>query len=194
MAQWLKQSTAVTIPAGPFPDATDGNTEEVSLTISQGDIRLSKNGGAFAQTNNAAGATHMEKGLYGVPLDTTDTGTLGRLTLHVHESGALAFKQDFMVVPANVYDSLVLGSASLTVAATGYRLSSTGVDDILDEVVDGAFTLRQLLRGFAAAMLGELSGAATTTITMRDISDTKNRVVATVDTDGNRSALTLDLT
>jgi uncharacterized protein YjbJ (UPF0337 family) len=105
MAYWLKQSTAATIALGPFVDSTDGVTAETALTISQADIRLSKNGGAFAQTNNATGATHMEAGYYSVPLDTTDTNTLGRLKLCVSESGALPTWIDLHVVPANVWDS-----------------------------------------------------------------------------------------
>lgn len=102
---WLKQSTAVTIKMGPFLDSTDGNTTEEALAIAQADIRLSKNGGAFAQTNNAAGATHDENGWYGVPLDTTDTNTLGRLKVAIHEAGALAVWAEFMVVSANTWDS-----------------------------------------------------------------------------------------
>ena len=43
-----------------------------------------------------------------------------------------------------------------------------------------------------SAMLGIVSGAATTTNTFRDVGDTKNRIVATVDVDGNRSAVTLN--
>ena len=60
MAHWIKQSTASTVKLGPFLDDTDGKTAETGLTISQADIRLSKNGGAFAQSNNIAGATHNE--------------------------------------------------------------------------------------------------------------------------------------
>lgn len=106
MTAFLKQGTAETIVLGPFVDSTDGVTAETALTISQADIRLSKNGGAFAQTNNAAGATHMENGYYSVPLNTTDTNTLGRLRVAVNESGALPVWRDFMVAPANVWDSL----------------------------------------------------------------------------------------
>jgi len=113
---WLKQSTAVTVKFGPFVDQTDGFTPETSLTISQTDIRLTKNGGDFAQTNNAAGATHDENGYYDVPLDTTDTNTLGTLRVAVNESGALSVWQDFMIVPANVWDSL-FGSDRLQVHA-----------------------------------------------------------------------------
>ena len=104
--EYLKQSTAATVKLGPFLDDTDGKTAETLLTIAQVDIRVSKNGGAFAQTNNAAGATHDELGWYGIPLNTTDTGTLGRLRVAVHESGALPCFAEFMVLPANVYDSL----------------------------------------------------------------------------------------
>lgn len=103
---FLKQSTAITVKAGPFLDETDGKTAETGLTISQADVRLSKNGGAFAQKTEATAATHDENGWYGVPLDATDTGTLGRLTLAIHESGALPVWMEFMVVPANVWDSL----------------------------------------------------------------------------------------
>lgn len=105
MAQWLKQSTAVTVKLGPFVDATDGVTALTALTISQADIRLSKNGGNIAQSNDATGATHDELGYYDVPLDATDTNTLGTLRVAVSESGALPVWQDFMVVPANVWDS-----------------------------------------------------------------------------------------
>ncbi len=106
MSLWLKQSTAATVKLGPFVDDTDGKTAETGLTIAQADIRLSKNGGDFAQTNNAAGATHDENGYYDVPLNTTDTNTLGTLTVAVSKTGALPVWATFMVVPANVYDSL----------------------------------------------------------------------------------------
>jgi len=106
MSQWLKQSTAITLKLGPFLDDTDGKTAETGLTISQADVRLSKNGGDFAQKNEANAATHDENGYYDVALDTTDTNTLGRLKISVSESGALPVWEDFMVVPANVWDSM----------------------------------------------------------------------------------------
>jgi hypothetical protein len=102
----LKQSTAITVKIGPFVDSTNGNTVEDGLTISQGDVRLSKNGGNIAQKNESTACTHDEIGIYDCPLDTTDTGTLGRLQLFVHESGSLPVWHEFMVVPANVWDSL----------------------------------------------------------------------------------------
>ncbi len=115
MTRWLKQSTAKTLRFGPFLDETDGKTAETALTISQADIRLSKNGGAFAQTNDVSGATHDENGWYSLQLDATDTNTLGPLTVAIHESGALPAWEHFMVVPANEYDSLVSGTDALQV-------------------------------------------------------------------------------
>lgn len=130
--QYLKEATAVTVKMGPFLDETDQKTTEEALTIAQADIRLSKNGGAFAQTNNAAGATHDEKGWYGVPLDTTDTDTLGTLVVAVHEAGALPKSLEFMVVPANVWDSL-FGADALQVHVT--ELGATQATEIADEVL-----------------------------------------------------------
>lgn len=76
---------------------------------------------------------------------------------------------------------------------TGYRLSATGVDDIHDEVVDGSLTARQSLRLANAANAGKVSGAATTTVVIRDPDDSKDRVTSTVDPAGNRTAVTLDV-
>lgn len=79
-------------------------------------------------------------------------------------------------------------------AGSGDPTTGQIADAVLDEVVEGSYTLRQLVRLMAAALLGELSGAATTTIVIRDASDTKVRITATVDEDGNRTAITLDAT
>src|SRR3990167_1669444 len=87
-------------------------------------------------------------------------------------------------------DGVVVAAAS----KTGYRLSATGVDDVLDEAVEGTRTLRQILRGYSAALLGKISGGGTATEVFRDIDDSKDRITATVDEDGNRTAITIDLT
>lgn len=101
-------------------------------------------------------------------------------------------------IGGNVTGSVNSVTSGVTVATnndkTGYRLSASGVDDVLDEVTEGTTTLRQLLRGFAAVLLGKASGLDTTTAVYRDIGDTKNRITATVDADGNRTAVTRDLT
>lgn len=70
-------------------------------------------------------------------------------------------------------------------------------DALLDRAnaVETGLTFRQALRLIAAAEAGKLSGAATTTIIIRNaIADSKDRITATVDASGNRSAITVDLT
>jgi len=115
MDGWLKQSIAITLRIGPFLDSTDGNTQETALTIAQADVVLSKAGGLFAAKSDVTSCTHDSKGNYACPLDATDTGTLGMLKLHVHVAGALAVWHTFMVVPAQVWDSL-FGADKLDVA------------------------------------------------------------------------------
>lgn len=53
-------------------------------------------------------------------------------------------------------------------------------------------TLRQSLRLMLAVLAGKASGLATATAVYRDTNDTKNRISATVDVNGNRTAVTLD--
>ena len=101
----LKQSTTATLAVGKFVDSTDGVTAETALTIAQADVRLSKNGGAFAQVNESTSASHMENGYYSKPVDATDTNTAGLLTVAVQPSGALPVRHDYLVWPANIYDS-----------------------------------------------------------------------------------------
>ncbi len=153
MGQWLKQSTAITLKLGPFLDDGDGKTAETGLTISQADVRLSKNGGDFAQKNEANAATHDENGYYDVPLDTTDTNTLGRLKISVSESGALPVWEDFMVVPANVWDSM-FGADYLQVDAV--QVEGSDATDQINAACDTAFsdydgpTKAEMDAGFAA--------------------------------------------
>ncbi len=163
---WLKQSTAITVKLGPFVDETDGKTAETGLTIGQADVRLSKNGGDLAQKSSATACTHDEIGVYDCPLDTTDTGTLGRLDLFVHESGALPVFATFMVVPANVWDALfgadrlqvhadeitagLITSASFAAGAITAAAVATGAIDA-DAIADGAIDAGAIATGALTA-------------------------------------------
>lgn len=104
---YLKQSTAATLLLGPFLDDADGKTAETALTISQADVLLWKQGGTtLAQKNESTSCTHRSNGLYTCPVDTTDTNTLGILSVSVAESGALPIRHDYAVVAASVWDEL----------------------------------------------------------------------------------------
>lgn len=189
MSRLLKQSTAITLRYGPFVDSTDGVTPETGLTISQADVRLSKAGGAFAQKNDATAGTHDENGWYSLPLNTTDTGTLGSLTVAVNESGALPVWEHFMVVPANVFDSLVSGSdkldtgvaesvtgavGSVTAAVTTDSASRTASQaDVSDIPTNAEFAARTLLAAdyFDPAVDEVITDAASRTASKADVSN-----------------------
>lgn len=130
MTTWLRQSTAVEIKVGPFVDSLDAKTAETGLTIAQADVLLAKNGGDFAQKNEATTLVHESNGWYRCLLDATDTDTLGILTLQIDEAGALAVWEKFMVLPAGIYDALV-SAGTLTLPAgivvTNSTLNQPGV-------------------------------------------------------------------
>jgi hypothetical protein len=110
MPNYLKQSTAVDIGMGPFVDDTDGFTPETSLTISQSDVRLKKNSENWDEKNESSNATHEENGWYEVPLDATDTDTIGILIVAINESGAFPVWREFQVVSPVIYDFLMNGT------------------------------------------------------------------------------------
>lgn len=70
--------------------------------------------------------------------------------------------------------------------------ASVIADAVLDEVVEGTLTLRKIMRLTLAKLANKASGGSTTTIRYRSLADDKDRIVETVDPDGNRSAVTLD--
>lgn len=59
-------------------------------------------------------------------------------------------------------------------------------------VLETGHSALALMRLMASVLLGKVSGAGTTTETFRDINDTKDRVIATVDEAGNRTDITRD--
>jgi hypothetical protein len=130
---WLKQSTAKVISFGPFVDQGDGVSLEVGL-VSAIDhattgILLSKNGGALTiRHQNVTASTYDAYGNYLVTLDTTDTNTLGTLRMQFAAAATnVPVWQDFMVMPANVYDSLVSGSAADLLDVSAVQLNGTAL-------------------------------------------------------------------
>jgi len=62
---------------------------------------------------------------------------------------------------------------------------------LADGDIDG-YNLEETLKLCLSALAGKVSGAGTTSITIRSADDSADRIVATVDTDGNRSSITLN--
>lgn len=95
---------------------------------------------------------------------------------------------------AAVWDSLLSnhqqsGSMGEAITAAGGGMTPASIWQYL---VDGSFSAEELMRLMASALLGKASGANSSEMRFRDLADTKDRIVATVDQYGNRAAVTLD--
>ena len=157
---FLKASTASQeVLLGPFVDSTDGVTAETALTIANTDIKIFKAGATTLANKNSGGATHISAGNYYAVLDATDTDTVGSGTIVVQVSGALAFRVNFCVLPALVYDSLIGGTDNLqvdTIQAAGTSWGSGAITAA--SIASDAFTAAK----FAADVTTEFqSGLAT---------------------------------
>jgi len=235
--QVLKADTSVKVVMGPFVDVADGYTPETGIVLNNCDERalIKHDGGSVtvldSGTNTWAAITNMD-GYYNLTLTAANLDTEGMLTIAIQDDSiCLPVIARFMVVNANVYDSLFAaaatdylqvdpvqlggGTQSLTdlkdFADSGYdpatnkagaqvvginadaitaaSIHSGAVDKIIDEVVEGTITVRQALNLMLAVLTGKSSGGATATLTFRDTGDTKDRLVVTVDANGNRTAV-----
>jgi hypothetical protein len=133
--------------------------------------------------NLATVAGYLDTEIAAVLADTnelqTDWANGGRLDLLID---AIKAKTDLVpAAPAAVGDipTAAANAAALMDLANG---------------IETSITPRQALRLILAASAGKLSGAATTTIVIRNVGDSKDRLTATVDSSGNRSAVTVDAT
>jgi len=92
--------------------------------------------------------------------------------------------------------------ATLTTIDTNVDTINTNVSALNDISVANIFaggdidgyTLEEVLKLIASACAGVLAGAATTTVTVEAVDGSKTRLTATVDADGNRSAVVKDAT
>lgn len=126
---YLRQSTAQTIRFGPCLDITDGVTEETALTLAQADMRLSKDGAAFAQKSAAGNATHDSDGWYSTSLSTTDTNTVGELILNVHQpANMLPVWMRFYVVEEAVYDAFFAASSAGIPSIPANWITAAGIN------------------------------------------------------------------
>lgn len=65
---------------------------------------------------------------------------------------------------------------------------------LLDDYdIENGYSMKESLRLILSALAGKISGAETATVTIRNVTDGKSRIVATVDANGNRTSLTYDV-
>jgi len=133
--------------------------------------------------------------------------TTADLTSAVGASASATGTLSTSVTLGGIFD--VVGSASLVGAPTFVmtalggmvataggptELSPEGLSlELLDnQNIETGVSLRETMRLVLSALAGKLSGAPGTTITIRNVTDDKDRIVATVDSSGNRSSIIYD--
>lgn len=111
----------------------------------------------------------------------TFTGTDVHATLDGETVTPAAGSITASVIATNAIDADALATDAATELANAMAA----------RVYEGSMTLEHIVRIFLAALANKSGGSGTSTITFRDLADTKNRIAATVSS-GNRTAVTLD--
>ena len=127
---YLKADTVTEVTIGPAVDVTDGFTPVTGLVGSSADEFEIIKHGATATTTIAGtlAAITGADGYYALDLSATDTDTEGRLVLLINDDSLiLPIRHEFMVVNANVFDSLF--------AVAGTDLLQTDVTEWLGTAV-----------------------------------------------------------
>lgn len=114
---FLKQSTPCQIKLGPCVDATNGADPEPSVTL---DVRISKNGSTLASPtgdrHSTTPITYDADGYYTVPLDATDTNTLGDILIEaIDPTTMLPVKREGTVLAEHIYEWFIEGTGVLEV-------------------------------------------------------------------------------
>ena len=135
--RYLKQNTATRVTVGPFLDVTDAKTPEVALTATNEKITfvvddagvptlvIDANATASGGNNDLVHITGDDAGYYDLELTATQTNYVGRAALSInYVTDHLPVFHEFMIVPANVYDSF-FGTDLLDVSVTQLNGSAT---------------------------------------------------------------------
>jgi hypothetical protein len=91
-----------------------------------------------------------------------------------------------------IVDSILVDTGT-DIPASIVALNDLSAAELLGTAVEGAYTFSQVLQLMASVLFGKVSGGGTTSVVFRNTADSANRVTAVVDSDGNRSAVTLNV-
>lgn len=142
-------------------------------------------------------SSRLASGSYTAPLDAAGTrGAVGLASANLDtQLAAIPTDLDVQADAAaalTAYGAAATGDAMTLTALERDSVAAATLD--LSNAIEMNLTLREALRLIAASAAGKLSGAATATITIRNArADNKNRIIATVDANGNRTAITYDV-
>lgn len=157
----------------PLIDAATGDFLLLP-TLATGDFQISKDGGAYAN-------------LATLPTVTPSGGPAVEIALSATEMDADLITVYAADVAGTEWDELFI---SIHTTVVGH---DTSAEAVWDFVLEGIFSAEDMMRLIAASAAGKLSGANTTQVRIRDLSDALDRIDADVDKHGNRTAVTYDL-
>lgn len=146
--QYLRTNTATRITVGPFLDKTDGITPEVALTVTNCKLTFVVDDGgvptlvldvaptASGGSNDMIHITNDDAGFYDLELAAANVNYLGRARLAITDAANhCPVFCEFMILPAVVYDAMILGTDLLDVNMTqilGTAVSTPATAGILD--------------------------------------------------------------
>ena len=172
-------------------DATTDSLEAIRDTAPLGTAMRGTDNAALASVATEARLAELDAGNLPTDIASVQIDTTAILADTNEMQGDLANGGRLdLILDAILLDTGTDGVA--IAAATMDSIASTLLD--LTDGVESSTTVREALRVILAACAGKSDGLATTTANYRDRADTKNRISATVDADGNRTAVTLDVT
>ena len=124
---YLKADTAVEVLVGPAVAVGDGFTPVTNLVGASADATALT---AAAPTNALAAITGAD-GYYSLELATGDLGAEGPLWLVINDDSLiLPIRHEFMVVNANVYDSLFAAAATDLLQVDVQEINATTVQGV----------------------------------------------------------------
>lgn len=144
-------------------------------------------------------ASHSTPGSYGEAVAGVQGNVVGDVQGDVTGNvlGSVASVDTGGITSASFASGAITAAAIAADAITAAKVAADVGTEIAaavwDAVMEGTYSAKQMMRGYAAALLGKAAGFAGTSRTFRDTGDTKDRITATVDSSG-RTAVTLDLT
>ncbi len=147
--RFLRTNTAIRVSVGPFMSQTDGVTPQTGLTVTNDHLTLMVDDGNVptlvldAAATAAAGNNDMihvagdDAGMYDLELTAAQTNYLGRAVLVITDAAHhCPVSHEFMILPADRYDALVLGTDRWDVNVTHVADTAQTAGDIIGDTND----------------------------------------------------------
>lgn len=179
--RYLRTNTATRITVGPFFDKGDGVTPETAITVTSCKLTfivdtagvptliLDTAPTASGGNNDMVHVTNDDAGFYDLELTAADTNYLGRAMLAITDAAThCPVFHEFMILPAMIYDSMILGTDVLQADTTQWlgtacaAPSVAGVPEVDLTHVAGATTNVSALATNVDAILTDTAVIGTT--------------------------------